>query len=276
MDPAKAGCNNPSRNKLGIRAFNMGKYTASPFGDITGKLGDAVGAKWKGKHWVRKRVNPKQRGTLDMYKLVKAGLIAPDNFSFRQMNIEKVILQLLGRIGGKNMANMINPVWTKLCTEQDIKMTGIDLFTKNNFRRLWSSMTDQDKEYDAETNAPDMVKLVVSEGNLEPTPAVTDCTYNSNTGVVHIEWDMKCRNNGRADDYAYVMVYKMPVVDSQWRANGQIFGTAISTDKTRGDGSMEINIPKRLSASDVIGYVFFRDKAGKIGYSPSKAKTVRK
>lgn len=259
----------------------MAKYIASPYGNLIGKLGDTVGAKWKGKYWVRKRIYPPQRGTLEMYKMVKAGLIAPDNFSFRQMNIRRAIFQVLGSIGRSNLKNLINPIWTKLCTDNNLAMTGINLFTKANETRLWATMADQDKEYDAETNKPDMVKMVVSDGNLEPTPAILDCTYNSNTGVLHIKWDTKCRNNGLDDDYAYIMAYKMPVVDSRWKANGQMFGTAVvaappASQVTRGDGSMEINIPKNLDASDVIGYVFFRDRKGQIGYSPSKGKRAGK
>jgi len=254
----------------------MAKYISSPFGNLTGKLGDSVGGSWRGVPWVRKKIYPPQRGTLEMYRLLKAGSLSLDDFSFKQMNIRRVILQVLGCIGRRNMPNMINPIWTKICTEKSLRMTGINLFTKANLTRLWASMEHQDEEYDARTNKPDMVKLVVSDGNLEPTPSVLACTYDYNTGALRIEWDTKSRGNGQPDDYAFIMAYNEPVVDSNWRPNGWLFGTAVAASPAsqamRSDGNMEITIPKRLAARDIKGYVFFKDKAGKIGYSPSKGK----
>ena len=134
----------------------MAKYHASPFGNFVGKLGDTVGAKWKNKYYVRKRVEPKQPGTLEMYELYKKGLVTRESFSFKQMNIRRAVLQVIGCIGRKNLTNMIDPIWTKLCTERSLAMTGINLFTKANLSRLWASMKHQNKEHNAKTNTPDM------------------------------------------------------------------------------------------------------------------------
>jgi hypothetical protein len=174
---------------------------------------------------------------------------------------------------------MTIPVWERLCTKNKLKMTGLDLFTKKNVPTLWASMPHQNKEYDAITNTPDMVKMIVSDGILEPTQKVLVCNYNPTTGVLHIEWDTKCIENGKPDDCAYVMAYKNPVVDSEWAPNGVLYGRATlpeppATPRTRGDGSMEIALPKGLVATDIIGYVFFRDNADVIGFSPSVGKTA--
>ena len=154
-------------------------------------------------------------------------------------------------------------------------MTGMNLFVKKNVATLWASVPDPDQEYDASTNKPDMVKMLVSEGDLEPTPAVVACTYNATTGAFLVQWDMACTKNGKSTDYAYVMAYREPVIDSQWQADGWMYGeaklpTPPAIPIARGaSGGMEITIATGLTATDLIGYVFFRDQAGIIGFSPS-------
>jgi len=257
----------------------MAKLTNNPLGDYTGKLGDTVGGKWKGKHWVRSRIYPSQRGTLEMYYLFKAGQLPLGSFSFRQMNQRRCVFQMLGCIGRKNFSNLITPVWERLCTKNKLRMSGTNLLTKRNVTTLWASMPYQNKEYDAITNTPDMVKMIVSDGILEPTPEVLTCTYNPDTGILRIEWDSTCIENGNPDDYAYVMAYKNPVVDSEWKPNGLLYGKAtlpIPPDipRTRSDGNMAIALPKGLVASDIIGYVFFRDNTDIIGFSASMGKVA--
>lgn len=252
----------------------MAKYHASPFGDIMGKWGDVIGGKWKGIYWIKKRVYPTQRGTLELYRLLKEGLISPERFSFKQMNIRRLVLQVLGWIGKDNMSGMITPVWTKLCRKRHLKMTGINLFTKRNALTLWKSLPDQDQEYDVSTNAPDMTKMLVSDGDLEAAPSVVGCNYNPLTGVFHMDWDFSFTKNGKGDDYAYMLVYREPIIDSEWRPNGWLYGkTALPTPpalpRERANGSMEITISAGLTATELVGYVFFKDKAGIIGFSPS-------
>ena len=145
----------------------MAKYIASPFGDILGKWGDVIGGKWRGVYWMRKRVYPTQRGTLEMYHLLKEGLISPERFSFKQMNIRRLVLQVLGWIGKGNMSGMITPVWTKLRRKRHLRMTGLNLFVRRNVATLWASLPNPEQEYDASTNKPDMTKILVSDGDLE-------------------------------------------------------------------------------------------------------------
>ena len=57
-------------------------------------------------------------------------------------------------------------------------MTGINLFTRRNVPTLWASVPEPNQEYDASTNKPDMVKMLLADGDLEPTLSVVSCTYN--------------------------------------------------------------------------------------------------
>lgn len=257
----------------------MAKVVNNPLGNYLGKLGDTVGAKWKGVYWIRRMAYPQQRGSLEMYYLLKAGLIPPGRFSFRQMNQRRLVFQVIGCIGSKNLLTLTIPVWERLCKEKKLNMTGTNLLIKKNVKTLWASMPQQDKEYDAITNTPDFVKMVVSDGILEPTQKVIACAYNSTTGILRIEWDSSCIENGKPDDYAYIMAYKKPVVDSEWKPNGVLYGRATLPEppvspRTRVDGSMEIALPKGLTATDIIGYVFFRDNADIIGFSTSMGKAA--
>ena len=255
----------------------MGKYFGSPWGFIRGKLNDAVGGYWKGIEWVRVRVFPTQRGTLKLYRLLKEGLITPERFSFKQMNIRRLVLQVLGWIGRTNLSTMIYPVWVKLCRKRKLKLTGINLFVRRNAPTLWASIPHRDQEYDATTNAPDMKQMLVSDGDLEPTPEAVGCSYNPSTGKFHMEWNMSCTKNGKPDDYAYILVYREPIIDPLWQPNGWLYGKAELVEppavpKIRANGTMEIDLPTGLTVTDLIGYVFFRDHDGVIGFSPSASR----
>lgn len=256
----------------------MSKYHASPWGDILGGLGDFVGGKWKGIYWTRKKVWPTQRGTLELYRLLKEGLISPERFSFKQMNIRRLIFSVLGWVGRTNLSGLIYPVWENLCAKRGLQLTGINLFTRRNAAHLFNSMPEKNQEYDASTNTPDMREMLVSDGDLEPAPSVVACTYNSTTGKFLVQWDMACTKNGKSTDYAYVMAYCEPIIDDQWKPNGWMYGkaelpTPPALPKSRGDsGGMEIDLPTGLTATELVGYVFFRDKLGIIGFSPSVGK----
>jgi len=100
------------------------KYIDSPFGFVLGKWADVIGGKWKGIYWLRKRVNPTQLGTLEKYKLLKAGIILSTQFSYPQMNIRRVVFQVLGFIGKNNLLNWIHPVWESLVTKRGLALTG--------------------------------------------------------------------------------------------------------------------------------------------------------
>lgn len=256
----------------------MGKYFGSPWGFIRGKLGDTVGGYWKGVEWCRVRVYPTQRGTLDLYRQLKEGLIPPERFSFKQMNIRRLVTQVLGWIGKNNLSSLIYPVWEKLCKKRKLKMTGTNFYVKRNAARLFASIPNADEEYDADTNFPDMLEMLIADGDLAPTP-LWNSTYDPVTGVLKVEWQTDLVKNQKETDIAYVMAYIRPVVDDEWYPNGHLYGKAeLPTPpepvRDRNDASMEITIDTGLDATKMSAYLFFKDSAGEIGFSPSTSRIV--
>ncbi|MDD2890959.1 MAG: hypothetical protein PHE49_10040 [bacterium] len=253
----------------------MGTYFASPWGTIRGKLKDTVGGSCHGIDWVREHVSPAQRGTLELYLQLKQGLIPPSRFSYKQMNLRRLVFQQLGYTGRTNLSTLIYPIWKKLCQKRHLPITGINMFVKRNAPELWASIPNPDKEYNASTNCPDMSKMLVSEGNLEPISDFSSCAYNSATGNVTFNWDTTAIKNGKPDDYVFTFIFNKPILDSQWRPNGYLYGNAqLLPPVKRTDGIAVFSITPGLNPLTLTGYIFCRDKTGEIGYSLSKGRQV--
>lgn len=250
----------------------MAKYIGSPWGSIRGKLGGSVGGVWKAIEWVRRLSLPHQRGSLAYMTGVLAGLIHPGRFSWRQFNIKRLVFQVLGWLGRRNLTSWMYPVWQRLCDKHGYKLTHINLFLKRNIPTLWASLPDPDAKYDAVTNKPDMALLLVSDGDLEETPNFSALVYAPLTGVLTFTWDGTHTLNGDDTDEAYIMAYVEPIVDSRWRPNGRMYGTALVSASTRVAGSDTLTLPIGLTPGDICGYVYFKDTANIIGYSPSEGR----
>lgn len=261
----------------------MGTYIGSPWGFILGKIGDTVGGKWRGINWNRVRVLPTQRGTLDMYRKLKDGLISPETFSYKQMNIRRVALQVLGHVGRMNLASLIYPVWAALVIKRAWVMTGINAFVRRNAANLYNSMTDRDAEYTIDTNDVDLCEILMSDGDLEGPAGITTCTYDELTGDLAMVWDPGIFTNGADDDESFIVVLKRDtdggVMESvgrygTWFPNLYMYGSAIpvplpGVPVIRSDGTRTIVLPIGLAATELTAFLFFRDKESIIGYSPS-------
>ncbi|MDD5530567.1 MAG: hypothetical protein PHX21_11155 [bacterium] len=189
------------------------------------------------------------------------------------MNLKRLVFQVLGYIGRTNLSNLMGPIWKKLCRKRHLPITAINMFVKRSAPDLWASIPNQDEEYNATTNCPDMSKMLVSDGDLESVADFSSCSYNPVTGDVTFGWDPTTTKNGKSDDYVFTFVYTKPIVDSQWRPDGYLYGDAkLLPPVKRADGTAVFSVKPGLSASDLTGYVFCRDKAGEIGFSPSLGK----
>lgn len=260
----------------------MSKYFGSPWGYMRGKLFDTVGGHWKGINWNRVRIFPTQRGTLDLYRDLKDGLIPPERFSYAQMNIRRAVLQVLGYIGRYKMSTWIYPIWEALVTKRDWTMTGINAFVRRNAALLLTTM-DRTAEFiqdsaDPNYNAPDLAKMLVSDGDLEPTAEITAATYDTATGDLVVTWDPSVFTNGSDTDYAFLMVAKKPILESVGRDGtwypalfmyGPFHTELPGVPEVRADGTMTYTMPVGLDAADLTAFVFFRDVEDVIGYSPS-------
>lgn len=249
------------------------KYIDSPFGFVLGKWADVVGGKWKGIYWIRKRVFPTQRGTLAMYYQLKAGLIPPERFSYKQFNLRRVVLQVLGFVGRLNLGTYIYPIWEFYCSQKKLKRTGINQFVAESARRLFESMPDTSDEYDPATNCPDYKKLRVSDGDLEAVDFIAGGTafeYNPVTGDCIFRWKTGIEKNGASDDYVYCLVFEKPVVNTDWEPTAYLWGRCdIVPIPKRGDGNATVGIGIGRTKSNLIGFIFARDKLFEIGFSRS-------
>jgi hypothetical protein len=251
------------------------KLRRNPLGDYVGKIGNTVGGKWKGIYWVRTLVFPTQRGTIEMWRLLHQGLILPDRFSYKQMNLRRLSLQTLGYLGSQNMSSFITPIWEKIAKGKKLKMHGIDLFVKKNAERLYNSMPHPDKEFEETTNSPDLTTIQVTEGTLESTPILT-ATYNEVTGILTVAWDKTCYTNGKDTDYAYAMVLKKPILESYEYPDGNwepalfmfpptvlanAFPVPPGLPRQRVNQSGLFQLPAGLDPADLTVFLFFRTTA---------------
>jgi len=261
----------------GMFSLGMGKLVNNVLGDLKGRAGTIVGGKWKdGVHWIRARVRPTQRGTLKELQKYEAHLTS--SFSYKQMNIRRAVLQVLGYIGRSNLQSWIDIVWGDYNTRHPNHkhpVTNMNLFVKQNAGRLLASMPNKAAKYNAASNAPDLTQMLVSYGDLEATSAISSAAYTTGTGALVISFASAAYTNGLPTDLAYAMVAKKPILEAgTYKATLFIYPPSRGDNKTRTDGEITLTLPTGLTASDLIAYVFFKDAAGTLGFSNSVARQV--
>jgi len=245
----------------------------NPLGDYVGKIGNTVGGKWRSIYWVRTLVFPTQRGTLPLWRMLKAGALPPERFSYKQMNLRRLSLQILGFIAKENMQTFTSVIWNPLAKNKRDPMSGANLFVKKNAARLFHSMPHTDQEFDPDTNSPDLTTITMSDGTLENTPILT-ATYDAASGELAITWNKTCYTNGNQDDYVYIAALKKPLLNSYEYPDGEwepaihlygpewVGGEPPAVPKERKDESASITLPTGLDADDLTAFLFFRTQAG--------------
>jgi len=243
-------------------------------GDPIGKIAYAVGAKWKaGKYYIRSRIFPAQRGTIKDEALYEQGNYPA--MSYKQMNIRRAVLQVLGTLGRVNLVNWINIVWKDYNDRHPgaNPITNMNQMVKANASPLYFSLPDRAIKYNESTNTIDLTKFLASKGDLEPAPSITTAIYNTETGALIITFPENHITNGAGTDLVYAIVLKKPVLDiTTWKPTLFLFGPTRGNTKTRADGTVTVTLPEGLTATSLYAYIFFKDAAGTIGYSDSVAK----
>jgi hypothetical protein len=247
----------------------MAKYTASPWGNLRGKLGGSVGGAWKGIAYARALIMPKQPGTITKRRQSCDNCIRGVIFKPSQMNLRRPIFGMLGYVAKDTLTTLIHPVWQWLCDQQGLPMTGINKFMKENNRRLYDSAWSGGGPtvMFSGSNLPDYTKMIVADGALEAANAVSTAVYSGATGIATITWPTATYGNGDAADNAWLAVYRKPTATEigDYKPNGKLF--IANTGSARSAGSASISIPTGLGAPDLVGFVFFNDTCA--NYSPS-------
>ena len=250
----------------------MAKYTASPWGNLRGKLGGSVGGAWKGINWARAHLFPRQPGTLTKKRQSKDGCVRGIIYNANQMNVRRPVFGMLGFVGKETLTTLIHPVWQWLCDKRGLKLTGINKFVKENMRRLYDSTwtgAGVGASFSG-SNLPDYTKMIVADGDLEAAPSITAVTYSGATGIATVTWNTSVYGNGLPADNAWVAVYRKPnaVEIGDYKPNGRLFVS--NTGQARSTGTATIAIPTALAVGELIGFAFFNDTCA--NYSPSVSK----
>jgi hypothetical protein len=246
------------------------KLRNNPLGDPMGKFGNVVGGKWRdGIYWIRALIYPTQRGTLKDYAAYKAG--TQRTISYKQMNIRRAVMQVMGFIGRMNLVKWIDPIWGDYITRHGIThLSGMNLMVKENAGNLYASMPNRDQEYNETTNAPDLKVMQVAKGDLEAIESLTSAVYVSGTGVVTLVWATGKFTSGLDTDKIFAMVAKKPILDSKMKPTLYMYGP-YDISKTRVDGTGTFSLPAGLTKTDLIAFIFVKDVANTYGYSGSKS-----
>lgn len=235
----------------------MATYSASPWGEIRGKLGKSIGTKWKGKNVVRAWTMPKNPKTI------------------RQTNQRMAALAVLGHIVKENLLILIYPIWEKICKKKRLQQTGTSLFMQANISRLYNSIPDKSKPVD-KNNFPDYTKILISTGNLEPTSSISANLSSNYSKSLSIKWNPHTYQNGTPDDEVHIAIFQKP-------SNKKPFGKLIcvnprshprkSAYPKRSDAEVTINFGNTGILPVHFIYIFFYNK--NIGYSPSKSVQIK-
>jgi hypothetical protein len=246
----------------------------SPLGQIRGKSAGSVFSIWRGKNIMKRYSKPTDRGTLLKYQQYKDGIIPPEQFSFPQFNLRRLVINPLMHIGRYN-PDFIEDIWKPEVEARHLRMSGLNLFIQQNATQLYASI-DKTKEYDPLSNTPDLRKMEISQGILEGTKSFS-VTYSA--GTLWWTWNTEHWGNGKDTDDVYGIIIAKPLLESygrsgNWEPALKMFGP--EKIGTRITGHATWNIEPDLIADDLTAFIFFFAIVtdGKNIWSPSSSKQV--
>jgi len=147
----------------------MGKVTSGIFGSVSGKVGGAVGASWKGIHYWRAYAIPGNPNTI------------------AQQDVRN-IFRILQFLAGLFLLTISQKFWDPFIRRQ----SGYNHFIGYNLPNL--------------ANPTDFPAVLVANGKLEGN-LVTSTTYSGLTGMVTFVWPNAPIGNGLGTDSIVLVVY---------------------------------------------------------------------
>ncbi len=254
----------------------MAKYFNSSWGEIRGKLGEAVGSAYRGIGIVKayRRHYNHSYDSIEWLSQFTEKEVNKEKIKVAQINV-KFVFGLLNYIVHQYYETLIIPIWDLICKNcRYRKLTGANLFIKLNYRYIYKSIPEPDEIYGSE-NMPDLRGLLLSDGDLEETK-ITSANYNKESGKLIVRWEPVCYLNGKLDDFVYIAaIYFPPPLLKNWLPESKswesirLWGDAINPVAKRGDGEAVIFIGKGLNPKYGVAFLFFKNKTH---YSPSESK----
>lgn len=155
----------------------------------------------------------------------------------------------IGKIAIQHTTDIIRDIWQPLAEiRTPSKAHGCNLFRGVNMQRMAGM------PYTPE-------KMLISDGDLEPTPAITSVEYHPDTLTYEIHFDPATTKNGLPTDHAYGGILNITTND--------LWILTQLAQAIRSDGVLTGTAHEPTGA--YIGYVYFRSLEQ---YSPSTAKLV--
>lgn len=175
----------------------MAKYMSSSWGEIRGKLGDAVGGRARGGiSTVRINTIGKHMGTEKAVLEAGKDESKREEITIRQFNQTHIAMTPVTIIAYKYCKSLMFKVWEPFA--RNCPLTGANLFTKRNVARLCDSLPDKTKFY-SQTNMPDLSKIMLTEGNLESAD-ITSASYSQQNCEISVTWYPLHLSNGTPED----------------------------------------------------------------------------
>lgn len=247
----------------------MATYNNSNWGEIRGRLGEAVGKKWKGMNIVTAYNKPKE--SKDDIKLLEKIRTTTDTQTRSKLLDEQVyqkginvkyLFRLTNQIATQKYNDITIPIWEKLADKY--RKVPANLFVKINTPILRHSMPDQNKLCN-ETNAPDLTKIEFTPQYSGP-PIPSYAAYNTNTGEIKLNWETPEYIYENPDDKAYaVALYFKPIDLLLWTKSQKpwkelkLWGSAYMPVAIRNDKSAVLQIDTQLDQKSLFVFLFFKN-----------------
>lgn len=245
----------------------------SPWGILIGKLGPAVGFRWRGMNLVRMKGKAKHRGSYEWLEKVRRGEIDKGEVSKRLANAVSVRWGVNWLVK-EGYSRIIYPVWEKLVRGR--ALTGGNLFFRENFPNLYYSIPERDK-FISEGNLPDMMGLCLTDGILEGSE-IEGVEYKD--GIIRAKWGVECYRDGDADDGVHLFaVYLDKRKEAKWGpmilwGRLRLWGDGRLSIGKRGDGEGFLKVDKGLDARCLTVYLGFSNSG--LGYSRTSGARIGK
>lgn len=168
----------------------MGRQTSGILGTVKGRVGNVVGAQWKGTPYFRTMAIPSNPNTV-------------------AQQLQRSKMQFVVSIAKTLLISFIQPIWNP----KDKNMSGYNSFVKVNIKNI--------------SDVPDLEDMVSAVGTLEDA-RLDSVDYSPVTGDVSVDWDSGIIGNGLPTDLVFVAVVdtsnKVAYVNSM---NTRSAGTAV-------------------------------------------------
>ena len=197
----------------------MPTYEGSPFGIIHGSIGDVTAKAWKGIPMMTSKSSPTDANTI-------------------KQQATRNVLTIFSKIIKEHLNDLIRPIWEPYADRMGLPMTGGNWFMKTSMRKVKNTTRDG-------TQDPDYSQIQLASGHTEPSPGISDVTYNYDTGLLTITWDPATYGMGRASDMTFLAAISK---------DGSVW---LGSPGARSLGSGVLSIPPETDPMDLNSFVFF-------------------